>query len=58
MATLAEIMGMSEEDINALTPGTEEYRQRILASGNADAAEDLFRIAEKEDKKIKKHEKK
>ena len=53
MATLAEIMGMSEEDINALTPGTEEYRQRMLASGNADAAEDLFRIAEKEDKKIK-----
>ena len=53
MATLAEIMGMSEEDINALTPGTEEYKQRMEGSSPY-GVEEYQRIAEKMNKEASK----
>ena len=48
MATLEEIMGMSTEDLDALTPGTPEYEERMKGSSNLNAGDELQRMAVKE----------
>ncbi len=53
MATLfgkdyEEITGMSTEDLDAFTPGTPEYEERMKGSSNLDAGDELQRMAVKE----------
>jgi hypothetical protein len=49
MATLEEIMGMSTADLDALTPGTPEYEERMRGSSPY-GVDELQRMAEKEAK--------
>jgi len=57
MATLEEIMGMSTEDLDALTPGTLEYEARMKESSPY-GVEEFQRIAEKEARAEKSKKKK